>query len=100
MYRAAGQLKTNDLNSWHNNNNIIIINKNIKNITNINNTKHINVILQLPAPPQNMSWHGNHDEEVKETAKDEEDHEDTWDVNYFPPKKDWQENLLRSQNKA
>ena len=41
------------------------------------NTKHINVTVQLPAPSQNMSWHGNHDEEVKETAKDEEDHEDT-----------------------
>ena len=77
MYRAAGQLKTNDLNSWHNNNNIININKYIKNIININNTKHINVVLQLPAPSQNMSWHGNHDEEVKETAKDEEDHKDT-----------------------
>ena len=97
MYRAAGQLKTNDLNSWHNNNSIINIKKNIKNI---NNTKNINVILQLPAPPQNMSWHGNHNEEVKEAAKDEEDHEDTWDLDYFPPQKDWQDSLLRSQNEA
>ena len=54
----------------------------------------------MPAPSQNMSRHGNHDEEVKETAKDEEDHEDTWDVNYFPPKKYLQDSLLKSQNEA